>query len=45
MKDILTKNNLEMEELRERAETLKSLEEEASEENDMLKFKVLSLES
>jgi hypothetical protein len=34
-----------MEELKEKAEMLKSLEEEASEENEMLKFKVLSLES
>ena len=35
----------ECEELREKAETLKSLEEDASEENEILKFKVLSLES
>jgi len=35
----------ETEDLREKAETLKSLEEEASEENEVLKFKVLSLES
>jgi hypothetical protein len=33
-----------MEELRERADTLKYLEEEASEENEVLRFKVLSLE-
>lgn len=33
-----------MDELRERVDTLKYLEEEASEENEILKFKVLSLE-
>jgi hypothetical protein len=33
-----------MEELRERVDTLKYLEEEASEENETLRFKVLSLE-
>jgi hypothetical protein len=38
------KNALEMDELRERVDTLKYLEEEASEENEILRFKVLSLE-
>jgi hypothetical protein len=33
-----------MEELKERVDTLKYLEEEASEENEILRFKVLSLE-
>jgi len=34
----------EIEELKERVDTLKYLEEEASEENEILRFKVLSLE-
>lgn len=34
----------ELEELRERVDTLKYLEEEASEENEILRYKVLSLE-
>ena len=38
------KNAKEMDELRERVDTLKYLEEEASEENEILRFKVLSLE-
>ena len=33
-----------MDELKERVDTLKYLEEEASEENEILRFKVLSLE-
>jgi hypothetical protein len=33
-----------MDELKERVDTLKFLEEEASEENEILRFKVLSLE-
>ena len=33
-----------MEELKERVDTLKYLEEEASEENEILRFKVLTLE-
>jgi hypothetical protein len=33
-----------MDEMRERVDTLKYLEEEASEENEILRFKVLSLE-
>lgn len=45
LKEIVDKHSQEMEEMRENAEMLKSLEEEASEENEMLKFKVLSLES
>ena len=33
-----------MDELKERVDTLKYLEEEASEENDILRYKVMSLE-
>ena len=35
----------EINELKEKAETLKLMEEESSEENQVLKFKVLSMES
>jgi hypothetical protein len=38
------KQAAEMDEMRERVDTLKYLEEEASEENEILRFKVLSLE-
>jgi len=38
------KQAAEMEEMKERVDTLKYLEEEASEENEILRFKVLSLE-
>ena len=34
-----------MEEIREESETIKSLEEETSEENEVLKYKVMSLEA
>ena len=40
----LERNGQDMEEMRERVDTLKYLEEEASEENEVLRFKVLSLE-
>ena len=44
LKQELERNAQEMEEMRERVDTLKYLEEEASEENEVLRYKVLSLE-
>ncbi len=44
LKQELERNGQEMEEMRERVDTLKYLEEEASEENEVLRYKVLSLE-
>ncbi len=44
LKQELERNAQEMEEIRERVDTLKYLEEEASEENEVLRYKVLSLE-
>ena len=40
----LEKTSQEMDELKERVDTLKYLEEEASEENEILRYKVMSLE-
>ena len=44
LKNLLDTSSKQAEELRENNETLKLLEEETQEENDVLKFKVKSLE-
>jgi len=44
LKKELERCGQELDEMRERVDTLKYLEEEASEENEVLRYKVLSLE-
>ena len=44
IKSQLEENSSELEELRERVDTLKYLEQEATEENEILRYKVMSLE-
>jgi hypothetical protein len=45
LRSVITKQSAEMEELREQQETLRLLEEETQDENEVLKFKVMSLEA
>ena len=45
LKQVVTQHSAQMEELKEESETIKHLEEETQEENEVLKYKVASLEA
>lgn len=45
LRQLITKQSAEMEELKEQQETLRLLEEETQDENEVLRFKVMSLEA
>lgn len=45
LRQLITRQSAEMEELKENSETLRLLEEETADENEVLQFKVKSLET
>lgn len=45
LKQVVAQHSAQMEELKEESETIKHLEEETQEENEVLKYKVASLEA